>query len=100
MSSFDPAASSNPIANDRESAQRFADTIPHGRELGLTVEAIAPGCALFVMDYQERLIGNPETGVLHGGVITTLIDTVSGCAVFSALPSLVPSPPSICGSTI
>ena len=90
MSSFDPAASSNPIANDRESAQRFADTIPHGRELGLTVEAIAPGCALFVMDYQERLIGNPETGVLHGGVITTLIDTVSGCAVFSALPSLVP----------
>ena len=43
------------------------------------------------MDYQEWLVGNPETGILHGGVITALTDIVLGCAVFSALPNLVPT---------
>lgn len=90
MSSFDPTASDNPIANDLDVAQKFADSIPHGRELGIKVEAIAPGRVQFILHYQERLVGNPETGILHGGVITTLIDTASGCAVFSALPNLVP----------
>jgi len=42
------------------------------------------------MDYQEWLVGNPESGILHGGVITTLIDIGLGFAVFSALPNLVP----------
>ncbi len=89
MSSFDPAESHNPIAADLDAAQKFADSIPHGRELGIRVEAIAPGRTQLVLPYQKRLIGNPETGVLHGGVITTLIDTASGCAVFSALPDLI-----------
>lgn len=85
-----PTESRNPIAADLDAARRFADSIPHGRELGLRIEAIAPGRARFLLPWAERLIGNPETGVPHGGVITTLIDTASGCAVFSALPELVP----------
>lgn len=90
MSSFDPTPERNPIASDLQAAQRFADSIPHGRELGVKVASISPGRVLFQLHYQERLVGNPETGILHGGVITTLIDTASGCAVFSALPSLTP----------
>ncbi len=85
-----PGESRNPAASGLEAARRFADSIPHGRELGMRVEAAAPGRVRFVLSYQERLIGNPDTGVLHGGVITTLIDTASGCAVFSALSDPVP----------
>ena len=90
MPNVDPNHPQNPIAADRDAAQRFADSIPHGRELGIEVEAVYPGRAIFLLHYQERLVGNPETGALHGGVITTLIDTVSGCAVFTSLPHLVP----------
>ena len=90
MSGAGPAESRNPIADDLDAAQRFADAIPHGREIGLRVEAIAPGRARFLLPWRELLIGNPETGVPHGGAITTLIDTASGCAVFSALPEIVP----------
>ena len=32
-----------------------------------------------------QLIGYPDTGVIHGGVITTLMDTASGCAVVCSI---------------
>ena len=35
-------------------------------------------------------MGNPDTGVIHGGVITTLLDVTSGTAVYAALDELVP----------
>lgn len=90
MEKLNPGASHNPIANDLQAAQKFADSIPHGHELGIKVEAIAPGRAQFILPYHPRLIGNPDTGTLHGGAITALMDTASGCAVFSALPDLIP----------
>jgi uncharacterized protein (TIGR00369 family) len=37
------------------------------------------------LPYHPQLVGNPETGVLHGGAITALIDACCGAAVFMAL---------------
>jgi uncharacterized protein (TIGR00369 family) len=59
--------------------------VPLMRELDFTVVEFERGYATFRMAYQERLIGDPETGVLGGGVITTLIDSVCGMAVQTAL---------------
>ncbi|MBT3703796.1 MAG: PaaI family thioesterase [Alphaproteobacteria bacterium] len=64
-------------------ATRFVEAIPHVSELGIGVVSAAPGSAVIKLPYQNKLIGNPDTGVLHGGVITTLIDTVCGFAAFS-----------------
>ena len=59
--------------------------VPLMRELDLAVVEVGRGHATFRMAYQERFIGDPETGVLGGGVITTLIDSVCGTAVQTAL---------------
>jgi len=39
--------------------------------------------------YSSELVGNPETGVVHGGVITTLLDQCGGSAVIAALDDIV-----------
>ena len=66
-----------------EFATRFVTAIPHVKELGISVVTAAPGSAVIKLPYQNHLVGNPDSGVLHGGVITTLIDTVCGFAAFS-----------------
>jgi uncharacterized protein (TIGR00369 family) len=68
----------------------FVDGIPHNRALGMQVIEMDRGVAVFELPYDAKLVGNPDTGVLHGGVITALLDASSGAAVFAALTEWVP----------
>lgn len=54
--------------------------LPHAAELGLTVLEAETDHAVMSVPYDARLVGDPETGVIHGGVITTLLDTCAGLA--------------------
>lgn len=67
-----------------ELMRKYVGFIPHVAELGMTVAHAARGMAIMKLPYHERLVGNPETGVIHGGAVTTLIDTVCGLAVITA----------------
>jgi uncharacterized protein (TIGR00369 family) len=58
---------------------------PHAVDLGFKLEAIRPGEAVVRAPYREDLIGDPETGVMHGGVVTALLDHASGTAGFAGL---------------
>lgn len=58
--------------------------LPHARELGMEVVEAAAGVALLRVPYDARLVGDPATRVVHGGVVTTLLDTCCGLAVLSA----------------
>jgi len=71
-------------------ARTFADNVPHNHALGIVIEAMGDRTARFRLPYSAKLVGNPETGVLHGGAITALLDACSGAAVFAALPQLQP----------
>jgi len=61
------------------------EAIPHCRDLGLKVVEFEPGAGTIRLDYHKRLIGNVEFGFVHGGVITTVLDTVAGLATFSVV---------------
>ena len=65
----------------------FRDGVPHNAALGLELIDVEPGvgCATMRLPYSEQLVGDPETGVLHGGAITGLIDATCGAAVFMKL---------------
>lgn len=67
----------------REAACRFIVAIPYSRELGMVLDEIGDGFAVISMPYDERLIGDPKTGVIHGGAVSALMDTCGGTAVMS-----------------
>jgi uncharacterized protein (TIGR00369 family) len=58
---------------------------PHMRRLGYEVVSIDAGVCLARMPYNPELVGDPTTGVLHGGVVTSLLDSTGGAAVLSKL---------------
>ena len=62
-------------------AKDFIEALPHARALGMVVQALGEGRAEVTMAYDPRFIGDPATGVLHGGAISALMDTASGAAV-------------------
>lgn len=64
-------------------AHQFIAAIPHARALGMRVSAVGEGHARIEMDYDPRFIGDPETGVIHGGAVSALMDTCCGAAVMS-----------------
>lgn len=65
--------------------------VPHAQALGFKLVAIRRDHAILKVPYRDELIGNPETAVIHGGVITSLLDNASGIAVVCALDELVPT---------
>ncbi|MDP5306130.1 PaaI family thioesterase [Paracoccus sp. 2205BS29-5] len=62
-------------------AQQFIEAIPHARALGMRVDDLGPGRAVISMPWSDHLVGDPRTGVIHGGVVSALMDTCCGAAV-------------------
>jgi uncharacterized protein (TIGR00369 family) len=57
--------------------------IPHAAALGLHIVSIESGKVTCRVPFADQLIGNPDTRVIHGGVITALLDNACGIAVGS-----------------
>lgn len=66
-----------------EISRRFFGAIPWVQELGMELTHLHRGVAVMRVPYDERLIGDPATGVVHGGILTGLLDSCSGAAVMS-----------------
>ena len=64
-------------------ARQFIEAIPYSRELGMLLDHLGDGVAVISMPYDEKLVGNPETGVIAGGAVSALLDTCCGAAVMS-----------------
>ena len=64
-------------------ARQFMAALPHARELGLEITRLENGHATITMPYDPQLVGDPATGVLHGGAISALMDTAAGAAAMS-----------------
>ena len=64
---------------------RMAEGTPQAAALNIRlVSADATGAAMAV-PWREDLVGDPQTGVMAGGVITTLLDHVCGLSVTCAV---------------
>ncbi len=76
-------------AIDLDAVRQFTAAIPQLRALGAEIVSLEKGRGCVRLDWRAELVGNPITGGLHGSVITTLLDTVSGMATFAALDRIM-----------
>jgi uncharacterized protein (TIGR00369 family) len=71
-------------------AKNFGLMSPHMRRIGFQVLSVREGVCVGKLTFKAELVGDLSTGVLHGGVVTTLLDTTGGAAVLSALGAPIP----------
>ncbi len=71
------------MADKTTLARQFIEAIPHARALGLALTKIGEGEAEITLPYNADLVGDPRTGVIHGGAVSTILDTCCGAAVMS-----------------
>lgn len=77
----------------RAQLELIVPELKHCKRLGITIRDAGIGRLVLQLPYSDAIIGNPETGVIHGGALTTLMDTACGFASVSALdePNLCPT---------
>jgi uncharacterized protein (TIGR00369 family) len=58
---------------------------PHAAALGMSVVSVEPGEVVLRVSFRADLVGDPERGVIAGGVVTALLDHACGQAVMARL---------------
>lgn len=92
MSSGDPPKGEYGQGDDAlERVQAMTRWTPQGRALGIEVTRLEGAKVWGRVPYKPELIGDPETGIIAGGVITTFLDQISGMAAVLAMrePAIV-----------
>lgn len=69
-----------------ERVQRFLAALRQCQVLGIDVQAVEANGLTLRLPYSAHIVGNPETGGIHGGAITTLMDTTCGISTVCVLP--------------
>ncbi len=62
----------------------------HTHALGFRFEALEGDSVILSAPYRQELVGDPEAGVLAGGLVTAMLDHVGGLAVWVALGEFRP----------
>jgi len=70
------------------SLEKYADvisSIPFNKTIGLKIDSIEKDLLIMSFENREELIGNYVHGILHGGVISSVLDMAGGAAAMAAV---------------
>ncbi len=79
-----PTTTATPAFDELAEAIRHRRSV-YGHISGLRMDRFAPGEAWSTLPYREVFVGDSDTGVIHGGVVTAMLDESCGMAVQLAL---------------
>jgi len=68
-----------PVMGQFEGHEHFMP--PHGAAIGMELVGQKGRVCILKVPYDKKLVGDPDTGIMHGGVITATLDNASGWAV-------------------
>jgi uncharacterized protein (TIGR00369 family) len=61
----------------------YCTLVPHVRDLGIELTRVDAEAAEARLPYRPELLGDVERGLIHTGVITSLIDSICGLALLA-----------------
>lgn len=68
----------------QQMAALMSSFVPHAEELGIRFASVDGEWLTLRLPYRDDLVGNPDTGTLHGGVLTVLLDHAMGLACITS----------------
>ena len=75
--------------NSEETLQKMAhmmtDMVPFSKYLNISVDHVEHGKVCGKIPFNESLVSEEDSGILHGGVVTTAIDNFSGLAALTVI---------------
>ena len=74
----------------RQIAERMVQVTPQAAALGMRFVSVSLARGALEVPWREDLVGDPDTGVIAGGVVTTLLDHTCGQAVMAAMGAPAP----------
>lgn len=76
-----------------EQVRQVVPSLKHCKLLQIEVVDADIGKLKLILPYSDNIIGNPDSGVIHGGALTTLMDTACGFAAILGLddPGICPT---------
>ena len=74
-----------PLEAIQQHAHMMMQGVPWANHLGFEVTRVERGRAFATAPWREDLVGDPDTGVIHGGVITALLDNICGVSIATRL---------------
>ncbi len=66
-----------------EFVKNLMSLIPFNRLLGLVLDELREGYCKMSVPFRDELIGDPARPALHGGVLSAVIDTCGGAAIWT-----------------
>jgi uncharacterized protein (TIGR00369 family) len=63
----------------------FENAVPFNKVVGMKVESVDPAAPKLRFDMRPELIGNARKQILHGGVISAVLDVAAGFAIHLAV---------------
>ena len=66
------------MENREHDPAEHIQNVPHSAAVGMRYISHSDDECIVAISYGEHLIGDPDTGVIHGGAITALLDNASG----------------------
>jgi len=73
------------VSDAKELLRIMEEVVPFNRLLGIRGESAGDGRAVLTLAVRPEHVGDPRRPALHGGVLSSLIDTAGGLAAWTAL---------------
>jgi uncharacterized protein (TIGR00369 family) len=80
--------STQSLTREQQIVGHMLESIQHCKVLNMQRVEAERGKVTLMIPYAQEIIGNPDTGVIHGGPLTTLMDTACGAASVIALEEI------------